>query len=141
MYIPPSRTVYFLDMLDNRYREEQKTQPASTLDGIVSDALGCTYKGQQTGDMIPNDTSLEIKMSNDYDLAEWLEGNAGTDTYYSKYENKTYYLNFEAWVAARSEFKYDFEHYRAAPGWQYALAWCIQNNLLPRGEYVVRVSW
>ena len=143
MYTPKSETVYFIDMMDDRYWETPKTSTPTTLDGIISDALGVTYKGQQTGDMLSNDTDHTIEMITDEDIAEYLYVDPNRPgPYVNAYEpSDIMYFDFASWIAAKDNFERDFQHERAAPSWQCALAWCIDKELLPRGKYVVRVSW
>ncbi len=134
MYIPLSKTVYFLDMMEVRC-EDRETP--TTLDGIVSDALGVRYSGQQAS-MISNDTSHKINMESDEDIEDAM-CNEGQEPF-SSTDDGLIYFDFASWLAAKDTMT-ETEHQRAAPEWEYALAWCIKNGYLPHGEYVVSVSW
>lgn len=136
-YTPKSETVYFLSVFDH-------TTPS--LDGIVSEAVGAKYVGQQTGEMISNDTDLTVDMSSDDDIEEAMDS-YGEGPYIDPRSGDRTYFNFESWLEALktdpyfTQDTYGYKAERAAPDWNYALAWCVKNDLLPRGKYVLQVSW
>lgn len=113
-----------------------------SLDAIATKFYGKTYKGQQTGDMIPNDVCKVYDMSTegyvlDYDAEEcykplqrWLDmkmGDVIDDT--------------DRWPYGEKTVKYDFDIYREAPMPAYILSDLIKKGQLPYGKYLVEVSW
>src|ERR1044072_865031 len=137
MFAVEEKNFYVLNMMD--YREHRPAGEPPGLDGMVSGVYGRLYIGQQTGDMLSNDTEYTYHMS-DSDVAEYLE-----DTDYD-YDGKHYHYDggrkqFMEWLADDTEYKYDFDHYRQAPVPQVALAMLIADGHLPYGTYLIRVSW
>lgn len=114
----------------------------TSLDAIATEYYGKQYKGQQTGDMLSNDTWQVYDMSTedkclDYDIEEcykplqrWLDmkiGDVIEDT--------------DSWPYREKTVKYDFDIYREAPLPAYVLADLVRNHKLPYGKYLVQVMW
>ena len=141
MFAVNQSTYYELFMIDFR---EYHPDREPTLDGMVSDVYGRKYVGQQTGDMLPNDTTHRYSMTPEQ-VEEFLYGVDPEKPYYDppRYGDRTYFgrAGFEIWLADDKEYKYDFEHYRQAPGPETALAMLIEDGHLPYGEYLVIVTW
>lgn len=123
MIEPKKEEYYLLDCFESHF------DPAKlSLDGLATQFFGRQYKGQQAGEMIPNDTVKEYDFSGD-DESWW------------GYED--FHVNqLEAWLAEDpKDYEYDFELYRKAPEPDTIIAHLILNEVLPRGRYLLRVSW
>ena len=143
MYAVRSGNLYGLEMMDHRPYQN----PAfPSLDQMVTETYGRLYKGQQTGDMLSNDSYHLYDMTG-WQLEEWLYGVDEDEPFYDPPQpyggDRTYYgrAGFNMWLADDKEYKYDFQHYRQAPVPQVALAMLIEDGHLPSGRYLVRVSW
>lgn len=114
-----------------------------SLDAIATEFYGKQYKGQQTGDMMSNDSWHVFDLRTEGDVAEyqpedcykplsrWLAMEMGDEI-------------VEDWYGAGKRKKivqYDFEIYREAPMPEYILADLIRNGVLPYGKYLVHVWW
>ena len=123
-----------------------------TLDAIATEHFGRKYVGQQTGEMIANDTYLVWDLSDEGMLAEVM----WDDALESKLEN---WLSLEMGgpltsvdyrftdgelgpvVEEKGTVRYDFEIYREAPEPEWMLAKLISLGVLPYGVYLVSVWW
>lgn len=155
-----------MDMLD--YSSHRPGTPPS-LDSIASRVYGCPYHGQQTGDMLPNDSVHLYDMSDPDENMEYLD-HWDEDLVES---NKVSYAKIKADVLARDgylpsslqdthipesveysgglgmikywqelpEGRYDFVKYRQAPEPRIILADLIRRGELPAGVYLLTVMW
>jgi hypothetical protein len=116
-----------MDMLDH--------DGPDTLDAIATRFYGRKYIGQQTGDMLPNDSHVVYDM--DEDMVEQLIANLEEEREYSGFDSLQRWLD-AASPADRSE---EIKLIRSAPEPDYILADLISKGELPHGKYVVRVWW
>jgi hypothetical protein len=135
-----------MDMCD--HSEYQKDQ-APSLDSIATRVYGRKYVGQQTGDMLGNDSVHHYDMS-EYEVDQLdFDMNQEPRQHYVDWDpitQQAIYAEgvnwFEYWLGLdESKFKHDFEIYRQAPEPRYVLADLIKRGELPYGQYLLRVSW
>lgn len=137
-----------MDMLD--YSSFEPDTPPS-LDSIATRVYGREYQGQQTGEMLANDTIHHYDMSEkavEQRVADQRWGDPERQHYlgYDRIKREGIYEKgvneFEYWLGLDLEkAKYDFEVYRQAPEPADVLADLINRGELPYGQYLLRVSW
>lgn len=113
-----------------------------SLDALATKFYGKTYCGQQTGEMIANDSYMVYDMRTEGDvedyhpedcykpLSRWLSmkiGDTVEDT--------------DRWPYGQKTITYESQIEREAPLPSYVLADLIRNGVLPYGKYLVRVWW
>ena len=134
MYDVPVRSFYYMGMMDH---------DEVSLDRMIEETYGRKYQGQQTGEMISNDTHIIYEM-NEFDVEEALYTDDEDEPYSDpKYGDRQYYGEavFKMWLADDKEYKYDLEHIRQAPTPDVALAMLIKDGHLPYGTYLIHVWW
>ncbi len=142
MYVPATETYYVMDMLD--YSDYRPDTPMS-LDRLVTETYGRKYEGQQTGDMLSNDTWHIYDMD-----AEEVENEVYQDEQFEEYKERQppgyvprYFqgmLPLRKWLVY-PDGEYDFDHIRIGPSPRTMLAYLIRDGHLPHGKYLMRVSW
>ena len=137
MYAVHTEEYYVLPMLDHsEYQPWQKT----SLDKMVTEVYGQTYVGQQTGDMLSNDSDHIWNMT-EREVEQLIYDDEQFEGYESPFDGSKM-LPLRKWLALDpADFKYDFEHYRLAPTPDVMLAYLIKDGHLPHGKYLIRVSW
>lgn len=133
MITPPQETYYVMDMFDHGY--------AFSLDKIATEVYGRTYCGQQTGDMISNDTTVAYDFSTESDVLEWVDGESYRPApEHAHFDWANPVLNLVDWLA-EPDGEFDFEHERLGPEPRTMLAHLIRDGHLPYGKYLINVSW
>jgi len=109
-----------------------------SLDAIATEFYGQKYKGQQTGEMISNDTYQVYDFSGEQ--LDWY-----ADEYFDEQLERWQGLKIgdpnPSYHYPDGVIKYDFEIEREAPTPPNVLADLINKGHLPRGKYLVEVSW
>lgn len=127
MHIPKQKKVYFMPMFAH--------EGEHSLDAFASRFYGREYQGQQTGDMLPNDSHVVYEMSKEN--VEQLMYNLEEEREYNGIDSLAKWLSAPA-TEDRGE-KLDI--LRAAPEPDYILADLITKGELPYGTYVLSVWW
>lgn len=137
--VKPVEVDFYLQMIDHRPHQNPKFP---SLDQMVTEVYGRKYVGQQTGDYLSNDSYHIYDMSN-WQVEEWLYVPENEEPFNDYGTDRHYYgrAGFEMWLADQTEYEYDFKHYRQAPVPETALAMLIEDGHLPKGVYLVEVSW
>lgn len=140
MFEPPSETVYLMEMMDH--------MGPDSLDAIATRVYGRTYVGQQTGEMIGNDTYVRYVMSEDQvSYLNSLMTKEPKSTYigYDYAKREGIYAEgvnaFEYWLALPLGDHDDIDAVRAAPEPSFVLADLISKGELPYGTYLMHVWW
>jgi hypothetical protein len=186
IHTPEQKTVYYMAIGDDSdYNENSKKD---SLDYIATQFYGKKYVGQQTGEMMTNDSYYlyEVDDENiaqfewDYHLVDDAPG--PKQTYLGYHDGKSHYADgvnrFEYWQSLRWDaearknviyvlpdrsnlaealasqrepaewedarghvFHYDFQVYRQAPEPRYVLYDLARNGVIPKGTYLLSVSW
>lgn len=144
MYDIPQETYYVMPMLDHSYLEWHDDDEVS-LDKIATDVYGKKYVGQQTGEMLGNDTYHLYDLSTEDEVLEWLQDPEDMGFYQNPFSNSLgdiTYHTVKGWLARdTSNDKYDFDDYREGPEPHTMLATLIHEGHLPYGKYLINVSW
>lgn len=127
-----------MDMLDTSH---YNPNPPISLDGIATQVYGRKYVGQQTGDMIGNDTFHFYDLERTYDVQEEILDRRNWYAPEMWMGISQCILTLESWLADVTEYDYDFQHYRKGPEPRTMLAHLINDGHLPYGRYLLRVSW
>lgn len=138
-----------------------------SLNLIATEVYGKEYHGQQTGDMLPNDSVHRYVMDEEAVETElWENGPVRHYLGYDSMRGNTVYAEgistFDYWqslshsddpskVTAHSSsdlvdhrggvYRFDFEVYRQAPEPRWVIADLIKKGHLPYGNYLLYVSW
>lgn len=111
----------------------------NSLDAIATEYYGQSYSGQQTGDMMANDSWHIFDFSTEDDVAEYDPEDC--------YKPLTKWKNLRMGDPLPQPYdpdrvvRYDFDIEREAPTPDYILADLIRNGVLPYGKYLVQVTW
>lgn len=136
---PPVGTLYEMTMLDTTQHAGQDSRPG--LDEIATRIYGKKYVGQQTGDMLSNDSWHVYDFPNKDECEEWA-GLGNLNPYVDPLNGNVTYLSVAGWQARdKSADKYNFEDYRTGPEPRTMLATLILDGHLPYGRYLIEVSW
>lgn len=111
----------------------------NSLDAIATEYYGQIYSGQQTGDMMSNDSYHVYDFSTEDDVEDYQP----EDCYkpLSRWKNMKMGDPMPEHYDPTRVVTYDFDIEREAPMPQYILADLIRNGVLPYGKYLVSVSW
>jgi hypothetical protein len=111
----------------------------NSLDAIATKFYGQIYAGQQTGDMISND-SYQVY---DFSKESYVEDYQPEDCYkpLSRWKNMKMGDPLPSRYEPERVVAYDFDIEREGPMPEYILADLIRNGVLPLGKYLVSVSW
>jgi len=124
-----------------------------SLDAIATRVYGRTYRGQQTGDMIGNDSHVVYNMFPDDVEQLMYDMNEEPKRHYLGYDRvlrETTYVEgvnwFEYWLGLKIEPGTYGDNSpttveRAAPTPDHVLADLISRGELPHGKYVMHVWW
>lgn len=127
MHTPKQKKAFFMPMFAH--------DGEHSLDAITTRFYGREYVGQQTGDMLPNDSHVVYKMNREN--VEQLMYNLEEEREYNGIDSLT------KWQSApdTQDRREKLDILRAAPEPDYILADLITKGELPYGTYVLRVWW
>jgi hypothetical protein len=145
MHTPKQETMFVMEMMGHMGED--------SLDAIASRIYGRSYVGQQTGDMIGNDSHILYTM--DKDMVEDILYNMNSEPkrHYLGYDSATRTAKyaegvnwFEYWLGLKIEPGTYGDNSpttveRAAPTPDYVLADLINRGELPYGTYLMHVWW
>lgn len=109
-----------------------------SLDAIATAFYGKTYCGQQTGEMISNDSHEVYNFTTDEDVQRYRE--EGEEQIQAWLELKIGDPNPSFWYEGQP-ITNETEIERAAPSPSVVMADLIRKGQLPMGKYLVRVWW
>lgn len=127
MHIPKQKKAFFMPMFSH--------EGERSLDAIATRFYGREYVGQQTGDMLPNDSHVVYKMNREN--VKQLMYNLEEEREYNGIDSLAKWLSAPATEDRREK----LDILRAAPEPDYILADLITKGELPYGTYVLSVWW
>lgn len=130
----PQETYYVMPMFDHSPYGGSDL----SLDKIATEVYGRKYVGQQTGDMLSNDTHQLYDMTEHYVEELISEPSYIPEEKYRHFSSTC--LSLEDWLA-EPDGEYDFVHERKGPEPATMLAHLIKDGHLPYGKYLIGVSW
>ena len=138
MIVVPESTLYEMTMFDHTEYHPLDHRPS--LDKIATEVYGKKYVGQQTDEMLGNDSWHVYDMTTEDECQE--AANLGDLEFYDDPYSRRYYFSVAGWLTRdTSNDDYDFQDYRTAPSPECMLATLILEGHLPYGRYLIEVSW